>query len=200
MPATAATVFPAQQYKRPRRLALLAPGGHAIRPVRVAIAERQTLVRAGFRLLLESDPGITVVGEAATGEDAVALVRTARPDVVVLDVHLPGLAHVRATQEILAEGVEIMLLATSEGDDSVLPSVRAGAGGVLLRDTCPMELVNAVRALAGGATVLSPTVERRLRADRPAAGRHANVFDIATRGVRGAFTGSPLAATPGLCG
>jgi DNA-binding NarL/FixJ family response regulator len=108
-----------------------------------------------------------VVGEAATGEDAVALVRRSRPDVVVLDVHLPGLAHVRAMQEMLAEGVEVMLLATSERDDPVLPSVRAGAGGLLLRDADPLELVVAVRALAGGASVLTPGVERRLCAERP---------------------------------
>jgi DNA-binding NarL/FixJ family response regulator len=157
----------APQYTPPRGLTLLGAPGVATGTIRVAIADGQALVRAGFRVLLERSPGITVVGEAATGEQAVAMAHRTRPNVVLIDVHLPGLEHVRAMQDILAQpGVAVMLLAGSESDDRVLPAIRAGAGAVLLKDTNPGELVRAVRALAQGAKLLSIDVARQLTTDR----------------------------------
>ena len=109
-------------------------------------------MRAGVRLLLECEPGIVVVGEAATGEEAIALARRTRPDVMLIDVDVPGLDCVEATRRMLAEpGVAVMLLTTSETDDRRLfAALGAGAGGLLLKDTEPVELVRAVRLLGRG--------------------------------------------------
>jgi DNA-binding NarL/FixJ family response regulator len=174
--AVVASTPPTPQHAPPRRLTLLGNPGPATGTIRVAIADGQALVRAGFRVLLERTPGIAVVGEAATGEQAVAMARRTRPNVVLIDVHLPGLEHVRAMQDILAQpGVAVMLLAGSESDDRLLPAIRAGAGAVLLKDTDPMELVRAVRALAQGASLLSIDVARQLTTDRDTGHRCAVV-------------------------
>src|SRR3954469_913897 len=136
-------------------------------PVRVLIADGQALVRAGFRLLLEANPGITVVGEAASGEEAVVLADRLRPDVALIDARLPGLDSVEATGKIFsASGVEVMLLMPSADDARIFAAIRAGASGLLLKDTEPAELVRAVGALArGGAPLPPPPRARRLRSE-----------------------------------
>jgi DNA-binding NarL/FixJ family response regulator len=134
--------------------------------VRVLIAEGQALVRAGFRVLLERDGLITVVGEAATGDEAVALARRVRPDVVLIDATLPGLDCVDATARMVAEsGVAVMLLTASDGDERIFAALRAGAIGLLLKDTEPAELARAVKLLARGDPLLSPGLARRLIAE-----------------------------------
>ena len=134
--------------------------------VRVLIADGQALVRAGVRALLEGGGRISVVGEASTGEEAVALARRLHPDVVLIDATLPGLDCVRATGRMLADpGVAVMLLSASEQDDRIFAALRAGARGLLLKDTEPAELVRAVELLARGEALLSPVLTRRLIAE-----------------------------------
>jgi DNA-binding NarL/FixJ family response regulator len=133
---------------------------------RVILSEGEALVRAGLRALLEEDGTVTVVGEAATGEEVLDLAGRLKPDVVLLDASLPGLDSVETTLRLLADsGVPVMLLATSEADDHTFAALRAGASGVLLKDTEPSELVRAVAVLARGDALLSPSFTRRLIAD-----------------------------------
>jgi DNA-binding NarL/FixJ family response regulator len=144
----------------PHRYAAASPA------VRVLIAEGQALVRAGFRALLDADERIRVVGAAATGEEAIALADRMRPDVVLIDARLPGLDCVEATGRMSAEsGVAVMLLTASEGDERIIAALRAGASGLLLKDTEPAELVLAVELLARGEALLSPSLTRRLIAE-----------------------------------
>jgi DNA-binding NarL/FixJ family response regulator len=134
--------------------------------VSVVIADGHALVRAGFRVLLEDTERIAVVGEAANGEQAVALARRLRPDVVLIDANLPGLDCVEATRQVLAgRGGAVMLLTGSEGDERIFDALRAGAHGLLLKDTEPTELVRAVELLAKGEALLSPALARRLIAE-----------------------------------
>ena len=134
--------------------------------VRVLIADGQALVRAGFRSLLESGGRIIVVGEASTGEEAVAEARRLRPDVVLLDAMLPGLNCVEATGRILADpGIAVMLLTGTEQDERLFATLRAGARGLLLKDTEPAEFVRAIELLARGDALLSPSLTRRLIAE-----------------------------------
>jgi DNA-binding NarL/FixJ family response regulator len=131
----------------------------AVGTIRVAIAHRQRLVRAGLRVLLEREARIAVVDEAASGDEAVALTRRLQPDVVVLDVSLAGLSCVEVTRRLLDETrAAVMLLAASETDARVLVTLKAGAAGLLLEDCEPTVLVQAVRLLGRGG---------RLRARRP---------------------------------
>jgi DNA-binding NarL/FixJ family response regulator len=134
--------------------------------IRVVIADGHALVRAGFRVLLEDAERIAVVGEAANGEQAVALARRLRPDVVLIDANLPGLDCVETTRQVLAEpGGAVMLLTGSEGDERIFDALRAGANGLLLKDTEPTELVRAVELLAEGEALLSPALTRRVIAE-----------------------------------
>jgi DNA-binding NarL/FixJ family response regulator len=134
--------------------------------VRVVIADGHALVRAGFRALLEDTERIAVVGEAADGEQAVALARRLRPNVVLLDANLPGLDCVEATRQLLAEsGGAVMLLTGSAADERIFDALRVGASGLLLKDTEPTELVRAVELLARGEALLSPALTRRLIAE-----------------------------------
>jgi DNA-binding NarL/FixJ family response regulator len=134
--------------------------------VRVVIADGQALVRAGFRVLLEDQEGITVVGEAGDGEEVVALARRLHPDVVLMDVGLPGLDSGETTRQLVEDpGVPVMLLTGSERDDDIFAALRAGASGLLLKDTEPAELVRAVELLAQGDVLLSPSFTRRLIAE-----------------------------------
>jgi DNA-binding NarL/FixJ family response regulator len=137
--------------------------------IRVLIADDQALVRAGFRVLLDSEADIRVVGEAANGEEAVALARHERPDVVLMDIRMPGLDGLEATREITSDpelrSVRIMILTTFESDENVFAALRTGASGFLLKDTEPAELLRGVRLLAEGEALLSPSVTRRLIAE-----------------------------------
>jgi DNA-binding NarL/FixJ family response regulator len=148
---------------RPRRPAAEAAASPAIR---VLLADSHGLVRAGFRLLLEAAERISVVGEAASGEEAVAVAHRLRPDVAVIDATLPGLDSVQATRQISSEpGVAAVLLIASQDDEHSLRALRAGATGLLLKDTEPAELVSAVESLARGEALLPPTVTRHLIAE-----------------------------------
>jgi len=134
--------------------------------VRVLLADGQGLVRAGFRLLLEVTECIRVVGEAASGDEAVAVAQRLRPDVALIDAALPGLDSVEATRQISSQSrVAVILLIASQDDEHSLPALRAGATGVLLKDTEPAELVRAVETLARGEALLTPTVTRHLIAE-----------------------------------
>jgi DNA-binding NarL/FixJ family response regulator len=134
--------------------------------VRVVLADDQTLVRAGFRALLENADDIEVVGEAANGAEAVELARSARPDVVLMDIRMPLLDGLEATRRIVADellaGVRVVVLTTFELDEYVFEALRAGASGFLLKDIDPADLRQAVRVVAGGDALLSPAVTRTL--------------------------------------
>ena len=133
---------------------------------RVLIADGQALGRAGFRALLEPGGRISVIGEASTGEEAVAQAHRLRPDVVLLDATLPGLDCVQATSRMLADpGIAVMLLTTTEQDERIFATLRAGARGLLLKDTEPADLVRAIELLARGDALLSPSLTRRLIAE-----------------------------------
>lgn len=128
------------------------------------IADDQTLVRSGFRLIVEGRPDLEVVGEAQDGEQAVALVRDLEPDVILLDIRMPNLDGIEATKQIVASGSEtrILVLTTFDLDEYVYGAVRAGASGFLLKDVRPAELVDAIRVVASGNTLLAPTALQRL--------------------------------------
>jgi len=132
--------------------------------VRVLIADDQALVRSGFRLVVETRPDLEVVGEAEDGEEAVRLTLELEPDVVLMDVRMPGLDGIEATRRIVAAGApaRILVLTTFDLDEYVYAAVRAGASGFLLKDVRPGDLVDAIRLVAGGNALLGPTVTRRL--------------------------------------
>jgi len=133
--------------------------------LRVVIADDQALVRAGFRMILQTDPGIRVVGEAANGEEAVSAVRRHRPDVVMMDVRMPVLDGLEATRRILAAGgggCRVIILTTFDLDEYVFAALRAGASGFLLKDVSPEHLIASVRMVASGDALLAPSVTRRL--------------------------------------
>jgi DNA-binding NarL/FixJ family response regulator len=134
--------------------------------IRVVLADDQALVRAGFRALLDAQDDIEVVGEAADGEEAVRLVRRLTPDVVLMDIRMPGTDGLTATRAIAADerlsGARIVILTTFEVDEYVFEAIRSGASGFLVKDTEPIELLRAVRAVARGDALLSPSVTRRL--------------------------------------
>ncbi|OEV07259.1 response regulator transcription factor [Streptomyces nanshensis] len=137
--------------------------------IRVLLADDQSLVRAGFRALLDAQPGIEVAGEAADGEEALASVRQLRPDLVLMDIRMPVLDGLAATRGItedpeLAE-VKVVMLTTFELDEYVFEAIRSGASGFLVKDTEPEELVRAARAVVDGDALLSPGVTRRLIAE-----------------------------------
>jgi DNA-binding NarL/FixJ family response regulator len=132
--------------------------------VRVAIADDQALVREGFRMILDAREDIDVVGEASDGAEAVELVARVEPDVVLMDVRMPGVDGLEATTQIVASGssAKIIILTTYDLDEYVFTALRAGASGFLLKDVRPQELADAVRVVAGGDALLAPTVTRRL--------------------------------------
>jgi DNA-binding NarL/FixJ family response regulator len=135
----------------------------------VLLADDQALVRAGFRLLLETEDDIRVVGEARDGREAVALARRHRPGVILMDIRMPEVDGLAATREIAAapdlNGVKVLILTTFETDEYVFEALRAGASGFVVKDTEPAELVQAVRVVARGDALLSPQVTRRLIAE-----------------------------------
>jgi DNA-binding NarL/FixJ family response regulator len=133
--------------------------------VKVLLVDDQALVRVGFRMILEAEEGIEVVGEAGDGAEAVEAVRALAPDVVLMDVRMPVLDGIGATREILRDrtrGPHILILTTFDLDEYVYEALRAGASGFLLKDTPPEELVEAIRVVARGDALLSPTITRRV--------------------------------------
>ena len=135
-------------------------------PIRVLIADDEALVRGGFRVLVETEPGMVVVGEAADGTTAVAMARQTRPDVVLMDVRMPGVDGLRATREIAADpdlaGVHVLILTTFDHDEYVVEALGAGAAGFLIKNTEPVQLLRGIRVVAGGEALLSPGLTRRL--------------------------------------
>jgi DNA-binding NarL/FixJ family response regulator len=137
--------------------------------IRVVLADDQELVRAGFAALLDAEDDIEVVGEAADGQDAVRVAEERRPDVILMDVRMPVLDGIEAIRRIAARpdlaSVHVVILTTFELDEYVFEGLRAGAAGFLVKDTDAAELIRAVRVVADGGALLSPTVTRRLIAE-----------------------------------
>ncbi len=134
--------------------------------IRVLIVDDQALLRAGLRVLLESEDDIAVVGEAGDGEEAISLARATRPDVVLMDIRMPVLDGVEATKRIVAddrlEGVRVLILTTFESDEYLFEALTVGASGFLVKDSDPTDVLTAVRVLSSGEALLSPSVTRRL--------------------------------------
>ena len=135
--------------------------------ITVLVADDQALVRAGFRSILEAQPGIAVVGEAGDGRDAVDLARRRRPDVVLMDIQMPDLDGLEATRRIVEEAdeenpVAVLMLTTFDLNEYVYEALRAGASGFLLKDVMPEDLIAAVRVVAAGDGLIAPTITKRL--------------------------------------
>jgi DNA-binding NarL/FixJ family response regulator len=134
--------------------------------VSVAVADDQALVRVGFCGIVAATPGLAVVGEAANGAEAVVVARSAKPDVLLMDVRMPVLDGIEATRQITSSaesaGVRVIILTTFDLDDYVFGALRAGASGFLLKDTLPEDLITAIRVVAAGEALLAPSVTRRL--------------------------------------
>jgi DNA-binding NarL/FixJ family response regulator len=156
--------------------------------IRVAVADDQALVRLGLRVLLESEVDLELVGEAADGRQALALVRDARPDVILMDVRMPVMDGLEALRTIAAEpalaGTRVVVLTTFELDEYVFEALRAGASGFLIKDTEPADILRAIRVVAAGESLLSPAVTRRVIAEfagRPAPSRGPDLDPLTER-------------------
>jgi DNA-binding NarL/FixJ family response regulator len=133
--------------------------------IRVLLADDQAMVRTGFRMILESEPDVEVIGEAANGEQAATATRRLRPDVVLMDIQMPGEDGLSATRRITESPdlpTRVVILTTFERDDYVFEALRSGASGFLLKNAPPEELVHAVRVVAAGDALLAPSVTRRI--------------------------------------
>ncbi|GLY88221.1 response regulator [Actinoallomurus iriomotensis] len=143
-----------------------ATAGDPAAPTTVLVVDDQVLIRAGVAALLRAAPGLDVVGEAGDGEQAVALAASTRPDVVLMDIHLPGVNGIEATRRILADAGDapprVLILTMYDLDEYVYDALRAGASGFLLKDTPPERLLTAVRTVATGDMLFAPSVTRRL--------------------------------------
>ena len=178
---------------------------------KVLIVDDQSLVRAGFRMILESEPEIEVVGEAADGLTAVLAARETEPDVILMDVRMPNVDGLEATRRLLEgkeQGPRILILTTFDLDEYVYEALRAGASGFLLKDTPPEQLVEAIHVVAGGDALLSPVVTRRVIAEfvrrppataRPPApgldeltARELEILRLIARGLSNAEIGAEL--------
>lgn len=139
------------------------PGGTAIK---VLLADDERLVRSGFKVLLDLEEDITVVGEATTGAEAVERARSARPDVILMDIRMPQLDGIQATRQIAnasgLQDVHVLILTTYDTDEYVFEALQAGASGFLLKDAGPAELLHAIRVVAAGDALLAPRITRRL--------------------------------------
>ena len=159
--------------------------------IRVVLAEDQPMVRAGFRSLLDSRADVEVVGEAATGSEALAEVRRHRPEVVVMDIRMPGMDGLEATRRITSDptlaGTRVLVLTTFELDEYVFGALDAGASGFLLKGGELADLVQAIRVIADGESLLAPSVTRRLidayvsRPRHPAGTEHAGLVELTVR-------------------
>lgn len=134
--------------------------------ISVAVADDQALVRVGFCGIIAATEGLTVVGEAANGAEAVTIARAARPDVMLMDVRMPVMDGIEATRQVLshspAAGTRVIILTTFDLDEYVFGALRAGASGFLLKDTLPADLITAIRVVAAGEALLAPSITRRL--------------------------------------
>ena len=155
--------------------------------VRVLIVDDQSMVRAGFRLILESEADIEVVGEAEDGEKAIAAARALTPDVVLMDIQMPVLDGLTATRQLLGASTDrpprVLILTTFERDEYVFEALRAGASGFLLKNAPPEDLIEAVRVVAAGNALLAPSVTRRIIeefAKRPPTAHRAQDLDRLT--------------------
>ncbi|MEV0273784.1 response regulator transcription factor [Hamadaea sp. NPDC050747] len=171
-------------------------------PLRVLLADDQTLLRGSLRVLIDAEPGMVATGEAATGEQAVRLARSQHPDVVLMDVRMPGTDGIEATRQICADPgstVRVLMLTMFDLDQYVFTALRAGASGFLLKDTPPADLLTAIRVVAAGDGLLAPGVTRRLiaefarrpepvpRADLPGVtDRERDVLELIARGLSNA--------------
>ncbi|GII90384.1 response regulator [Sinosporangium siamense] len=177
--------------------------------IRVLVADDQALLRGSFRLLIDSEDDLVVVGEAADGRQAVALTRTKSPDVVLMDVRMPEMDGITATREIAGE-TRVLILTTFDLDEYVYSALRAGASGFLLKDTPPDDLLKAIRVVASGETLLAPKVTTRLIAEfvrRPArqdfqgldnlTDREREVLTLIAHGLSNAELGTRLHLSPG---
>ena len=175
--------------------------------IRVLVVDDQTMVRAGFHLLLADEPDIEVVAEASNGRDAVAQAARFRPDVILMDIRMPEMDGLEATRRILATDTDarVLILTTFDLDDYVFEALRAGASGFVLKDEPPEQLLGAVRTIAAGEALLSPSVTRRVirrfatvrRQATPAAvadltPRELEVLRLITRGLSNAEIGAEL--------
>jgi len=137
--------------------------------IRVLLADDQAMVRAGFRMLLEAQPDIKVVGEAEDGAAAISAVRNLKPDVVLMDIQMPVMDGLEATRHIVAEqskvSTRVLILTTFERDEYIFESLRAGASGFILKNAPPEDLINAIRVVADGNALLAPSVTRRIIAE-----------------------------------
>ncbi|MGA5299152.1 response regulator [Nucisporomicrobium flavum] len=161
--------------------------------IRVLLADDQALIRAGFKMIIDSEPGFQVVAEAADGREAVDLARTARADVVLMDIRMPRMDGLEATRRIGADdnlaGVRVLVLTTFENDDNVVLALQAGASGFLGKSVEPEDLLHAIRVVAGGEALLSPKatrglVSRFLTSLRPEPGGSSRALDLLTERER----------------
>ncbi|HEU0316429.1 MAG TPA: response regulator transcription factor [Solirubrobacteraceae bacterium] len=179
---------------------------------RVLVADDDALMRAGLAAVLSSDPSVEVVAEASTGREAIALGRSLRPDVILMDVRMPDLDGISATRELSATlpSARILILTTFEEDDYIFGGLRAGASGFLLKRTRPEELIAAVHTIAAGESLLSPSVTRRVidrMVEQPEVGlasaeleeltpRELDVLELLTRGLSNAEIAGALVVEP----
>jgi DNA-binding NarL/FixJ family response regulator len=163
-------------------------------PIRVAVVDDQGVIRAGLKMIIDHEPDMIVIGEAGDGVQAIELVSTGRPDVVLMDIRMPRLDGIEATRRITATGsaTAVLMLTTFDDEDYVLGAVRAGAAGFLLKDAGPDLLVSAVRTLHGGDSLVDPAVTRTLIArclelEERAAGSEAAAAPDGDAGTAGAW-------------
>jgi DNA-binding NarL/FixJ family response regulator len=168
--------------------------------IRILLVDDHPVVREGLRGMLEAEPDLAVVGEAGSGEEAVAQARALTPDVILMDLRMRGLDGVGATEQILAEkpGARVVVLTTYETDADILRAVEAGAAGYLLKDASRADLAGAIRAAARGETVLAPSVAGRLvnqvrrPAERALSAREVEVLALVAKGLTNADVGRAL--------